>query len=155
MKVGLGADSNASAMKNEVKRFLAQLGYEVKDYGVYSKESTDYPYVASTVAQAIVDNEIERGLLFCGTGIGMAIAANKVKGIRAAQTHDVYSAERAQLSNNAQIITMGSKVIGIETAKKIAKEYLSNAFTLEGSGKNSARKIEEIAELEKQRQMEG
>ncbi|MHC5249370.1 RpiB/LacA/LacB family sugar-phosphate isomerase [Enterococcus sp. LJL120] len=149
MKVGLGADVNAFDMKEDVKEYLAMLGYEVVDYGVYEKNDTDYPQIAATVAHAIKAGEVERGILFCGTGIGMAIAANKVKGIRAAQTHDVYSAERAQLSNNAQIITMGAKVIGHETAKTIAREYLSNAFTMSGSGKNSARKIDEIMEMEK------
>lgn len=148
MKVGLGADSNAYEMKEEVKQFLASLGYEIVDFGVHEKDAIDYPKVASIVAHAIKDGEVERGILFCGTGIGMAIAANKVKGIRAAQTHDIYSAERAQLSNNAHIITMGSKVIGLEVAKKIAKEFLNNSFSLSGSGKNSARKIDEIMEME-------
>lgn len=148
MKVGLGADVNAFDMKEDVKEYLAMLGYEVVDYGIYEKNDTDYPQIAAKVANAIKDGEIERGVLFCGTGIGMAIAANKVKGIRAAQAHDVYSAERAQLSNNAQIITMGAKVIGHEVAKTIAREYLKNAFTMDGSGKNSARKIDEIMEME-------
>lgn len=149
MKVGLGADANAVAMKDDVKEYLTDLGYEVVDYGVFDQSETDYPEIASQVAKGVVEKEVERGILFCGTGIGMAIAANKVKGIRAAQTHDVYSAERAQLSNNAQIITMGAKVIGHQTAKLIAEEFLKNTFSLQGSGKNSARKIDEIMEIEK------
>lgn len=149
MKIGLGADSNAFEMKEEVKQYLALLGYEVTDYGVYEENAVDYPKIAATVAKAIKAGEVERGILFCGTGIGMAIAANKVKGIRAAQVHDIYSAERAQLSNNAQIITMGSLVIGIEAAKANAREYLKHTFSEAGRGKNSARKIAEITEMEK------
>lgn len=149
MKVGLGADANALDMKEDVKEYLAMLGYEVIDYSDYEQTDTDYPQIAATVAHGIKEGEIQRGILFCGTGIGMAIAANKVKGIRAAQAHDVYSAERAQLSNNTQIITMGAKVIGHEVAKTIAREYLKNSFTMSGSGKNSARKINDIMEIEK------
>lgn len=145
MKVGLGADSNGVSMKNEVKQFLESIGYTIEDYG---EPSEDYPEIAYQVAQGILTKEIDRGILFCGTGIGMAIAANKVKGIRAAQAHDIYSAERAQLSNNAQIITMGAKVIGNQTATMIAETFLKETFSLAGTGKNSAKKIEEIMTIE-------
>ncbi|KHD84484.1 ribose 5-phosphate isomerase B [Bacillus ginsengihumi] len=146
MKIGVGADHNAFDLKEAVKAYIVNLGHEVIDYGCYSKEEVDYPGVAFKVATEIKDASIERGILFCGTGIGMSIAANKVPGIRSAQCHDVYSAERAQLSNNAQIITMGAKVIGEEAAKKIAEAYLNVSF----KGGNSERKINQIMDQEKE-----
>lgn len=144
MKIGIGSDHNAFEMKSLLKKHIEAKGIEVVDYGCYSTEEVDYPNVAFNVANAVVEEEIERGILFCGTGIGMAMAANKIPGVRAAQVHDTYSAERAQLSNNAQIITLGSKVVGIEVAKKIVDEYLSVHF----EGGNSARKIDQIMEKE-------
>ncbi|MCM3567341.1 ribose 5-phosphate isomerase B [Neobacillus mesonae] len=146
MKIGVGCDHNAFKLKEEVKAFIEELGHEVVDYGCYSEEAVDYPGVAFKVATDINEGNVERGILFCGTGIGMSIAANKIPNIRSAQCHDEYSAERAQLSNNAQIITMGSKVIGPEVAKKIAKTYLSVSF----QGGNSARKIQQIMDKEKE-----
>lgn len=148
MKVALGCDVNAFEMKEAVKQFLIDSNYEVVDYGIYEPDPIDYPKVAFKAATGIIDGEADKGILFCGTGIGMALAANKVKGIRAAQTHDVYSAERAELSNKAQIITMGAKVIGVELAKKIAIAYLEQTFSSEGSGKGSARKVDEIMDIE-------
>jgi ribose 5-phosphate isomerase B len=146
MKIGVGSDHNAFDLKEAVKSYIEGLGHEVIDYGCYSKDEIDYPGVAFNVATEITKGTIERGILFCGTGIGMAIAANKVPGIRTAQCHDTYSAERAQLSNNAQIITMGAKVIGEETAKKVAEAYLSVSF----QGGNSGRKIDQIMDKERE-----
>ncbi|MGX6962667.1 ribose 5-phosphate isomerase B [Vagococcus xieshaowenii] len=144
MKIGIGSDHNAFEMKSELINYLRGQGIEVEDYGCFSPDEVDYPNIAFTVANGVLSNEVERGILCCGTGIGMAMAANKIPGIRAAQVHDTYSAERAQLSNNAQIITLGSKVIGIEVAKKIVDEYLSVSF----EGGNSSRKIDQIMEKE-------
>lgn len=144
MKIGIGSDHNAFEMKKQLMAYIEEKGFEVKDYGCYSPDEVDYPDIAFGVANGVVDKEIDRGILCCGTGIGMAVAANKVPGVRAAQVHDTYSAERAQLSNNAQIITMGSKVIGVDVAKKIVDEYLSVTF----EGGNSARKIDQIMEME-------
>jgi ribose 5-phosphate isomerase B len=151
MKIGVGSDHNAFDLKEVVKAYIEGLGHEVIDYGCYSKDEIDYPGVAFNVATEITNGNIERGILFCGTGIGMSIAANKVPGIRSAQCHDVYSAERAQLSNNAQIITMGSKIIGEEAAKKIAETYLSVTF----QGGNSGRKIDQIMDKEKEYLLQG
>lgn len=148
MKVGFGADSNGYELKELLKKHLSDTELELLDYGVNIDGKTDYPLIAEALAKDIVDNKIDRGILICGTGIGMAISANKVKGIRAAQAHDVYSAERAQLSNNAQIITIGSLVVGPELSKKIVETFLSNTFTMEGRGKSSSKKIEQIIELE-------
>lgn len=144
MKVGIGCDHNAFDLKEKVKIFIEELGHQIEDYGCYSEEAIDYPDVAYKVAEGISMGTVERGILFCGTGIGMAIAANKYPGIRAAQAHDVYSAERAQLSNNAQIITIGSKVVGDELAKKVVVAYL-NASWIGGS----QRKVDKIVQIEK------
>lgn len=146
MKIGIGADHNAYEAKEELKKYVGQLGHEVEDYGTHSSDAVDYPGIAFNTAEAIKNGEIERAILICGTGIGMAISANKVKGVRAAQVHDPYSAERAQMSNNAQIITFGAKIIGVDVMKFLAKEYLSNTF----SGGNSGRKIEQISEREEE-----
>ena len=119
----IGCDDAAFEFKEQIKAHL-ETKYEIIDCGAYSTEPVLYPDVAHKVAERIAKGEVERGLLFCGTGIGMAMTANKVPGIRAAQCHDVFSAERAALSNDAHIITLGSRVIGIELAKKIIDTWL-------------------------------
>lgn len=146
MKVAIGCDHNAYALKEQIKTFLEESGHEVVDYGCHSGEEVDYPHVAFDVATDIKDGKLERGILLCGTGIGMAIAAGKVPGIRAALCHDVYSAERARKSNNAQVLTLGARVIGSETAKKVVEAWMNSEF--EGGG--SARKINIITEREKE-----
>ncbi|MFP7297043.1 ribose 5-phosphate isomerase B [Neobacillus niacini] len=146
MKIGIGSDHNAFRMKEELRKYVTSLGHEVVDYGCYSEDEVDYPGVAFNVATDISQGKLERGILVCGTGIGMSIAANKVPNIRSAQCHDVFSAERAQLSNNAQIITIGAKVIGDELAKQVVKAYLNVSF----QGGNSARKIDQIMDKEKE-----
>lgn len=145
MKIGIGADHNAFEAKEQLIKYIQSLGHEIEDYGCYSTEDIDYPGIAFKVSQAVLDKKVERGILICGTGVGMAIAANKVAGIRAAQVHDPYSAERAQLSNDAQIITFGAKIIGVEVMKLLTEEYLSNTF----KGGNSERKINQITEKER------
>src|SRR5256885_770957 len=109
MKLAIGCDEAACDLKNAVKQHLLAQGHEVADFGTHDGEPVLYPDIGIAVAQAIVQGRHERGVLLCGTGIGMAIAANKVAGIRAAQAHDTYSAERASRSNDAQIITLGSR----------------------------------------------
>ncbi len=121
MKIAIGADHNGYDLKEAVKTHIETLGHEVEDFGCYHCAETDYPDVAAKVGKSIQQGDNERGILICGTGIGVAITANKLKGIRAALAHDYYSAERAQLSNNAQILTMGAQIIGIEVAKKMLK----------------------------------
>lgn len=145
MKIAIGSDHNAFDLKETIKEFLVDTEHDVIDFGCYSKDAIDYPDVAFEVSEAISEGKVERGILFCGTGIGVSIAANKYPGIRAALTHDVYSAERAQLSNNAQIITMGAQIIGPEVAKKVVAAYL-NVSWAEGS----KRKVDKIVEKEKE-----
>ena len=122
MKIAVGCEPNAEEFKQQLIPFIESLGHEVTDFG-----STDpiYANVAIEVAENVAAKKFDRGILFCGTGIGVMLAANKVKGAYAACIHDVYQAQRAQLSNHANIITMGSQVIGIELAKQLVKEYLS------------------------------
>jgi ribose 5-phosphate isomerase B len=143
-KIAIGCDEAAFEMKEAIKAYVESLGYEVEDYGVYDTAPVLYPDIAVKVAQAVAAGKQERGILMCGTGIGMAITANKVPGIRAAQCHDVFSAERARKSNNAQIMTMGARVIGIELAKMLVRTWLESEF----QGGGSVSKVEKITEYE-------
>lgn len=122
MKVVFGCDPNAVEFKKELMKYVESLGHEVTDFG---SDDPIYANVAIKCGEAVAAGEFDRGILLCGTGIGVSIAANKVKGCYAACVHDVYQAQRAELSNHANIITMGALVIGIELAKCIVKEYLS------------------------------
>ena len=128
MRVAIGADDAAYDLKETLKSHLAGKGVEVVDYGAFDKSPSLYPDIAVKVAEAIAEGKHERGILMCGTGLGMAITANKVPGIRAATCHDTYSAERARKSNDAQILTMGARVIGPELAKMIADVWLEAPF---------------------------
>ncbi len=148
MKIAIGCDESALELKETIKRFLAEqaaVAIGCRDFGVHSPQPVDYPEIALVVAQAVASGDCERGILLCGTGLGMAIAANKVPGIRAATCHDTYSAQRAQQSNNAQIITLGARVIGPELAKLVVMAWLTSEF----AGGDSTRKVEKICEIEK------
>jgi ribose 5-phosphate isomerase B len=143
--IAIGADDAALELKNLIKQYLQTLNLDVSDYS--NDAQTDkpiYPDIAWTLANAIKDGKHERGILICGTGIGMAIVANKVPGIRAAQCHDTYSAERARKSNNAQVMTLGARVIGPELARSIVSSWLNSEF--EGGG--SSEKVDKISYYE-------
>src|SRR5271157_5226970 len=144
MTIALGADDAAYGLKEIIKGHLQALHVEVTDYGVFDTRPSLYPDIAVKVAVAISEGKHERGILMCGTGLGMAITANKVPGIRAATCHDTYSAERARKSNDAQILTMGARVIGPELAKTIVDAWLASEF--EGGG--STKKVERIVEYD-------
>ena len=144
MKLAIGCDEAACDLKEVIKGHLLAQGHEVHDFGTFDGTPVLYPDVGIELAEAVAAGRFERGILMCGTGIGMAITANKVSGIRAAQCHDTYSAERARRSNNAQIITLGARVIGTELAKTIVDHYVTSDF----DGGNSAAKIERIAAYE-------
>ena len=145
MNIAIGADEAALDLKNLIKAHLESLGIGVTDFGVYDTQGVLYPDIAVLVASAVADHQFDRGLLFCGTGLGMAITANKVPGIRAATCHDTYSAERARKSNDAQIMTMGSRVIGPELAKTVVDAWLRSEF----QGGGSAAKVDRIKEIER------
>ena len=142
--VAIGADEAGVALKQRLIDELQKTGVEVADYGCREDETVDYPDVALAVAQAIAAGEHSRGILICGTGIGMAIAANKVPGVYAAQVHDPYSAERARKSNNAQVMTLGARVVGPELAVSLVRIWLESEF----QGGASARKVAKIAAAE-------
>ena len=145
MKIAIGCDSAALSLKNTLKEFLDEQGVENRDFGVNSEDDLEYyPNIAERVALAVASGDFDRGILVCGTGLGMAITANKVPGIRAATCHDVYSAERARKSNNAQIITMGARVIGPESAKTVLSAWLDSEF----AGGGSAPKVQCIIDIE-------
>lgn len=144
-KIGIGADDAALALKQTIMEHLQERGYEVEDYSVTDEKPADYPDVAVEVAEAVAGGEHERAILCCGTGLGMSMTANKVPGVRAAQCHDVYSAERARKSNNAQILTMGGRVIGSEAAKTVVDAWLESEF----AGGSSAPKVAKMEEVDR------
>lgn len=143
--IAIGSDDVGFPLKEELRRFLEEIGLEVHDYGCHGPEPVDYPDVARVVAEAVARGEHDRALLVCGTGIGMAISANKVPGVFAAVGHDPYSAQRARMSNDAQVLTMGSRVIAPELAKTILRVWLDAEF----AGGASARKVEKVRDIER------
>lgn len=143
--IGIGCDEAALELKEVLVEFLEDRGHVVKDFGCHSKDPVDYPDVAVEVAGAVAAGEHERAILCCGTGLGMSIVANKVPGVRAAQCHDVYSAERARKSNNAQVLTMGARVVGPELAKTVVQAWLDSEF----EGGRSAPKVAKIEEIDR------
>lgn len=147
LRIVIGSDSAGLEYKEALKADLLAnpLVGEVIDVGVTGTESTDYPHVAVDAARKIADGKADRGLLICGTGLGVAIAANKVKGIRAATAHDSYSVERLILSNNAQILTLGQRVIGLELARRLTAEWVTYTFNPASA---SASKVDAICSYE-------
>src|SRR3984885_11214673 len=144
--IAVGADDAAFELKGKIVDYLKSKGLTVEDYGVAKPDpAVLYPDVALTVAQAIASGKHDRGILMCGTGIGVCITANKVPGIRAAVCHDPYSAERSRMSNDCQIMTLGSRGIGAELAKSLVDVWLRSEFQAERSGP----KVERIKEIEK------
>ena len=145
MKIAIGCDHGGLHLKQEIKELLSTLGHEVEDFGTHSTESCDYPDIAEPVAHAVVDGAADRGILICGTGIGIGIAANKIAGVRAALCHDTFSAHASREHNNANILTMGERVIGPGLAKDIVTIWLNTEF----EGGPHARRVEKISEIEK------
>ncbi len=145
MRIIIGSDPIGYKLKEDLIKHLSLLGYEVQDLGCTNEnEAVDYPDVAVALAERISAGEIDRGILICGTGIGMAIAANKVPGVRAACCHDPYSAERARKSNNAQVITMGAQIIAPTLARLILDHWLASEF----AGGRSLPKVEKLIQLD-------
>lgn len=127
--IALGNDQAGYGLKQEVMKYLDEQGIAYKDYGSYNEESVDYPVYAKKVAHAVAEGECEKGILICGTGIGISITANKVKGIRAALCHDTFSAEATRQHNDANILAMGARVIGPGLALKIVETFLNTEFS--------------------------
>ena len=141
--IALGSDHGGYEMKEEIKNHLDTRGLEYRDYGCNGPESVDYPVYAKKVARAILDGECEKGIVICGTGIGISITANKIKGIRAALCSDCYSAEATRLHNDANVLALGGRVIGIELAKKIVDTFLDTEFS---GGERHVRRISMMEE---------
>lgn len=140
--IALGSDHGGYGLKQEVIKHLKERGLEYKDYGCYSEESCDYPVYGRAVAEAVASRECERGIIICGTGIGISITANKVPGIRAALCHDCFSAEATRQHNDANVLAMGARVIGPGLALKIVDIFLDTPFS------NDERHVRRIGMIE-------
>lgn len=143
----IACDHYGLRLKDPIKGYLIEKGYDVEDFGVNNEDPVLYPEIAIKLSKELVKNNYSRGILVCGTGIGMAIVANKVPGVRAAVIHDPYSAERSRASNDAQIATLGSMVIGVNAAKKMIDIWLESEF----GGGRSLPKVEMIKAMDKER----
>ena len=144
--IAIGADHGGYRLKEEIKAYLEQRGVEFHDFGAYREDPVDYPSIAAKVARAVAGGEYERGLLFCGTGIGISIAANKIRGIRAAACSDAFSAEYCRRHNDANILCLGGRVVSAEKAKELVGLYLDTPF----EGGRHSRRVARIAELERE-----
>ena len=142
--IAIGSDHGGFALKQEIMKHLDEKGLEYKDYGTYSEESCDYPVYGAAVARAVVNGECDRGILICGTGIGISIAANKIEGIRAANCTDCYMAEMTRRHNDANILALGARVVGSGLALKIVDTFLETGF----EGGRHAKRVALIAELD-------
>ena len=143
-KIALGCDHAAYQLKEQVKAHLEAMGLELKDFGTFDESSVDYPDYAFFVGKAVVSGECSRGIVLCGTGIGISMAANKVKGIRAAVCTNAHCAEMTRRHNNANILCMGGQVIDKETALQLVDIFLDTGF----DGGRHARRIAQIAQIE-------
>lgn len=145
MKVTIGSDHGAVQLKEEVKQVLTELAIEINDVGTFPDVPADYPDIAEKVANSVISGEADKGIVLCGTGIGISIAANKIHGIRAALCHDIFSAKMAREHNDANILAMGERVIGFGPAREIVKAF----FTTEFAGGRHERRVNKIMNLEK------
>lgn len=144
MKIGIGNDHSALELKAEIIEFLKEKGHEVVDYGTNSPESCDYPVYGEIVAHAVVNKEVDQGILICGTGLGISLAANKVKGIRAAVCSEPFTAKMARQHNNCNILAFGARVVGGELAKMIVETWLNTEF----EGGRHQRRVDLIGAIE-------
>ncbi len=145
MKIGMACDHGAYSYKEEIKSMLQEEGYEVIDCGCHDTSSVDYPDMAKACADLVVNKEVEFGIVMCGTGIGISIAANKVKGIRCALCTDVTMAKLTREHNNANMLSMGQRTTGIETCKDIVHTFLETKFS---EGERHKKRIEKVSKLE-------
>ena len=144
MKIALGSDHRGFEVKRRIAAVLQQLGHEVEDVGPHSKESVDYPDYAFQVGLAVSEGRVQRGVLICGTGIGMCIAANKVKGVRAAPCHDSITAEMSRRHNDANVLSLSADLLGEELIERMLRIWLETEFE---SGRH-ARRVEKITRFE-------
>lgn len=145
MTIALGSDHGGFELKEAVAAHLKQKGFDVRDYGVYDACASDYPDNAAPVCDAVLAGEADLGILICGTGIGISISANKIRGIRCALCGDVFSAKMARLHNNAQVMAMGGRVVGQGLALEIVDAFIATPFS---GDERHARRVEKIMKLE-------
>lgn len=145
MKIAIGCDHGGFEHKNAIAEHLKERGFEVTDFGIYENKSVDYPEIALKLANSVVAGENTLGILVCGTGIGMSIAANKVNGIRAAAVSDHFSAKYTRLHNNANILCLGGRVIGVGTALELADLFVDTEY----EGGRHQKRLDMITEIEK------
>lgn len=142
--IALGSDHVGIELKRVIIDYFNEKGIKFKDFGTFTEERTDYPIFAEKVARSVVDGECEKGIIFCGTGIGISIAANKVKGVRAVVCSDCYSAKLSREHNNTNILALGSRVVGIELGKLIVDNWMEAEF----EGGRHQRRIDQISKIE-------
>jgi len=147
MQIGLACDHGGFELKEELKDFLKSMGLETIDMGSFHEDSVDYPDYGIVLAEKVSRNELERGILICGTGIGMSIVANKFAGVRAALVNDLYSARCSREHNDANILVIGGRIVGREVAKEIVKVWLNTSF----AGGRHKRRLEKIEALEREK----
>ncbi len=145
MKIAVGCDHGGLEHKNAIAQHLKDTGFEVEDFGIYEQVSVDYPDIALKLCQSITSGECDRGILVCGTGIGMSIAANKVKGIRAAACSEHFSAKYTRLHNDSNVICLGGRVIGVGTAIELADIFVNTEF----EGGRHQNRVNKITDIEK------
>ena len=144
MKIAVGSDHGGFALKEAVKKHLEAKGIEVEDFGCYSTESVDYAVYGAKVAHCVADGKADYGVLVCSTGIGISMAANKVKGIRCCACSDCYSAKMCRVNNDANMLALGARVVGTELGRMIAQTYLTTEF----EGGRHQRRIDQITAIE-------
>lgn len=144
MKIAISSDHGGNNLRKEIVNLLEELGMDYEDFGPTAEGSVDYPDYALPVAEGVASGKFDRGILICGTGIGMSITANKVKGIRCALVHDVFSAKATRCHNDSNVLAMGERVIGPGLAREIAKAWLLTDF----EGGRHERRIEKISTVE-------
>lgn len=150
MRIAIGADHGGFTLKGEISEYIHQLGYEVSDFGINTPESVDYPDIAALVGKALQANQADRGILICGSGVGVCIAANKMVGVYAAICHDVYSARQGVEHDNMNVLCLGARVVGDELAKVLAKTFLEARFIGNDPGEERhLRRTKKIIKIEK------
>ena len=145
MKITIGSDHGAVELKDAVKKILAEFDAEINDVGTFGNAAVDYPDIAEKVCAEVVSGNSERGIVLCGTGIGISIAANKIKGIRCALCNDVFSAKMSREHNNANVLAMGGRVLGFGPASEIVRAWLTTDFS---NDERHNRRIAKISALE-------
>jgi len=144
MRIAIGSDHAGFELKEKLEAHLKELGHEVTDVGAHNDDSVDYPDLAAQVGEAVASGEADRGVLVCGSGIGVAIAANKIRGVRAANVYDPEMAKMSRLHNDANVVTMGGRYLPEETAREIVDTFLATAF----EGGRHQRRVDKITALE-------